>query len=478
MFDINEIKNQFIKVIEHSQDIKEPKVDKLFDNWLEAKKDFIKSMNGELRLCFPDVKFYLEEAERKNRVHSFVEHLEVDYELFDLALFINSNINSFYENKVSFLPGFLNRNRWEPEKPYVPYEAYKDIKIGMKLLKAFKYFINKNDLELLERVQTEASMIIQEDKIEGDFYISVHPLDFLSSSENTYNWRSCHALNGEYRCGNLSYMCDKSTVICYLASKEDKELPRFPKDVPWNSKKWRMLLHFSDNKDMVFAGRQYPFFSKNILNYSLYEVIEKYFNLKNFTWGKWSNFSIKEVHDSSTGEDKYLSDSFLLINEQLIGIKSIVKDAYNSKHFNDILHSSVYKPYYSKRNNSDFYPSESVYLKGLHFSIGSATTCLSCGKQDVSAYGMMVCPTCDCEKYHFGPDNNYIMCYSCGTLHYIDDSATYGQDEGFLCPECADNLCSYCSHCRYLYLTDELTYHREIGASICKWCEEEITFED
>ena len=28
--------------------------------------------------------------------------------------------------------------------------------------------------------------------------------DYLSLSENAFNWRSCHALDGEYRAGNLS----------------------------------------------------------------------------------------------------------------------------------------------------------------------------------------------------------------------------------------------------------------------------------
>ena len=89
----------------------------------------------------------------------------------------------------------------------------------------------------------------------GDFCISIHPLDFLTSSVNTYNWRSCHALDGEYRAGNLSYMVDKSTIICYLKGANNAKLPMFPDDVPWNSKKWRVLIYVSDYWDLLFAGR-------------------------------------------------------------------------------------------------------------------------------------------------------------------------------------------------------------------------------
>ena len=85
-------------------------------------------------------------------------------------------------------------------------------------------------------------MILQEDKIEGTLCFSVHPLDFLSSSENTYNWRSCHSLDGEFCAGNLSYMADSATMICYLKSDKEEILPRFPEDIPWNNKKWRVFL--------------------------------------------------------------------------------------------------------------------------------------------------------------------------------------------------------------------------------------------
>ena len=112
---------------------------------------------------------------------------------------------------------------------------------GMKLLRAFKFFIS--DPDVLRDLQDKASMILQETKLSGYFYVSIHPLDYLSQSETTYNWRSCHALDGEYRAGTLSYMQDNVSLVCYIASDEKKQLPRFPAEVPWYSKKWRMMLH-------------------------------------------------------------------------------------------------------------------------------------------------------------------------------------------------------------------------------------------
>ncbi len=55
MFDIDTIKQQFIEVIQYSQRIKNPKVDKLFDEWYNNKKEFINLFGGRLIYEYPEV---------------------------------------------------------------------------------------------------------------------------------------------------------------------------------------------------------------------------------------------------------------------------------------------------------------------------------------------------------------------------------------------------------------------------------------
>ena len=160
---------------------------------------------------------------------------------YELAQFIDNNLESFFDNVVS------NSDRKEVPK-------------GMKLVKAFKFF--EKDKSTLTEIQNMASQYIQENCMTGTLCFSVHPLDFLSSSENTYNWRSCHALDGEYRAGNLSYMVDSTTFMVYLKGADGVVIPGFPTNVKWNSKKWRMLIHAANDDELIFAGRQYPFASK------------------------------------------------------------------------------------------------------------------------------------------------------------------------------------------------------------------------
>jgi hypothetical protein len=193
-----DIKEQFKEVIRYSQDIEDPKVDYLFREWEYNKKKFIDLFGGLIYEWPGTIEFVLDDTQKRSRVMEFVGIVSDNFNNPELADFIEANLDSFYENKVST----------DDKMPK-----------GMKLLKAFKYF-EKNQTAL-RNLQDMASQIIQEDKIKGTLCFSVHPLDYLSSSENTYNWRSCHSLDGEYRAGNLSYMVDNSTFLIYLKGADN-----------------------------------------------------------------------------------------------------------------------------------------------------------------------------------------------------------------------------------------------------------------
>ena len=193
-----EIQKQFNKVIYHSQGIPNPLTDELFERWAVAKEYFITKFGGLIWESPTMVTFPLDAKDRDNKVRQFVDNTVLyRYNNYELARFVQYEQDGFFDNVVS-----------------IEYrtEAGTVIPKGMKLVKAFKYF--EKDEQILDAIQTAASILIQENKIEGKLCISVHPLDFISCSENQYNWHSCHALDGEYRAGNLSYMVDKTTVIC------------------------------------------------------------------------------------------------------------------------------------------------------------------------------------------------------------------------------------------------------------------------
>lgn len=452
MVDMKRIREDFDKVISYSQGISNPKTEELFDRWLEAKRDFIEAMDGRLIYTIPHkVSFELSHKEKMNRVNEFIESVSMTWRNNELACFIDENKDGFFSNVV--VESFT-----APSGGKIPK--------GMKLVKAFKYF--EDDRITLEEIQNRASMIIQEDKIEGHLCFSVHPLDFLSTSENTYNWRSCHALDGEYRCGNLSYMMDKSTVVVYLRSdKEENALPNFPPEVKWNSKKWRMLLFMSDSWNAMFAGRQYPFFSETALDAVLYHASEAF----RFS-GEWSNWhndefrNFKFAGDDEGRDEMWFRNVYIPMKDKLYLKNELIEDCENPMHFNDLLRSSCYVPYYCWQKRSW------GYNKKIHFTIGGEIPCLRCGEHPVAQTDDMLCQDCELE-YGNSEDEMYTTCSCCGRRILYDDSYYVESSDENICEYCADCECRECDNCGELYWNNEISYDKKNHDYRCEHCHSE-----
>lgn len=77
---LSKIQEDFNSVIRYSQDIPNPKTDKLFNTWLESKANFIELFNGEYIYEFPEkVSFDLGPKEKHDRVIRFASQVESTY---------------------------------------------------------------------------------------------------------------------------------------------------------------------------------------------------------------------------------------------------------------------------------------------------------------------------------------------------------------------------------------------------------------
>lgn len=453
----NDVQEQFNKVISYSQGIPEPETDKLFADWLEAKRDFIEAFGGQLIYEWPEkVSFELGSREKSLRLDDFIGVLENRYENYDLAEFVRANREGFFSNQVV--------------EPYTTSKG-DTIPKGMKLLRAFKFF--ESDANALEAEQNAASMIIQEDKIEGTLCLSVHPLDFLSTSENTHNWRSCHALDGEYRSGNLSHMIDHSTFICYLKSNKDEKLPNFPPDVPWNSKKWRVLFYMSDRWDMIFAGRQYPFCTETGLDFVKNKVFPRA-NLGDFSsWidKKYCGFKDKDVYSN-------FSHSYVPVVDGLVPLNELVINEPGSLQFNDVLSSSCYDALYAYKKVECFggYKYAPMH-KFTRFHIGGKCNCTRCGKYPIEITSSFMCNDCELE-YGDSEDDMFAYCPCCGSRYYYDDGVWVEGDEECVCPSCADRETTICDCCGTRHYTSAMVYSRKHNKYLCPECWDEMQIEE
>lgn len=435
------IKENFKKVIQCSQGITDPKIDNLFERWAEAKSKIIDAWGGKYIVEIPNITLNLSKTAKEQYFQSFVEWVYNTANNHHLAQFLTDNgMEAFFSNEVNikYSSGILT------------------IPKGMKITKAFKFF--ESDPKMLDTIQTHASMVLQEDKIEGTLCFSVHPLDYLTVSENRHNWRSCHALDGEYRAGNLSYMIDQSTIVVYMKSGEDQPLPSLPHAVPWNSKKWRCLFFLSTDWSTIFAGRQYPFFSENALEVVGQKLLIS-LGKEPLDWSVFTNKYIKEFSylDGAT----WLDDQYLCIRHSLFKLNDIVQDQPGSRQFNDLLYSSCYVPYYSYYLWGSEEPQPKV-------EVGGAVKCLRCGKEDISTADTMMCPDCEC-RYGCSEDSAYYVCDCCGR-RFLWEDGVFLQNDDRVCSMCADTECSCCEECGEYFYNSELKYHRGRGEYLCFDC--------
>ena len=450
---VSSIKSDFAKVVQCSQEFYPSleNIDKLFDKWLDAKRDIIECWGGKYIYEVPEpVQFELSKEEKKRRLNEFLDVISMIYGNEDLVEFLEFAQEDFFSNHLSqdyFLDGVKKINK------------------GTKIIRAFKYF--EHDKKVLTELQNQASMIIQEDKVNGILCFSVHPMDFLSLSENTYHWRSCHALDGDYRAGNLTYMVDKSTVICYLRNgSEYAALPNFPSDILWNSKKWRMLLFLSNDWSAMFAGRQYPFHSPTALDLVSAHFL-KSIGKSPLTWSPWYDDYIDEFPRKNP-QKSYHTDLFsrhIAIRSSLYSMRDLVEDVKGSKHFNDLLNSSYYIPYYcwedsywARRKN-----------KKTHFCLGGEVDCLCCGRKPLDATNLLRCEQCELDLGE-GENEYYAYCGCCERRSVRDNMVWVNGLEDYVCESCANLETRDCEECGETWYTCDIIYDRDTEQYLCPNC--------
>lgn len=417
-YTIDKLTEQVKQVLEHSQKSNEMSSDygvrKLINQFYTNKHQFFKLFPQDSNSDMINFSYTFPEPIEINApceplFKDFLKKVDGRYSYYCIEDIDLKNFKEFVKTQGA-IPFFENR--------VVSDYVYNDkiIKRDMKISRAFKYFI-PND-SLLRNIQDLMSEYIQKRKITGYLCVSVHPLDFLSSSMNNHNWRSCHSLDGDFRAGNLSYMTDCSTMICYIKTKENNLIPMFP--FPWNDKKWRMLIHVSNSKSMIFFGRQYPMELPGVMDIiaewlgeSFMDKFIKanYWYTPNTTpsWKITNGGYIKsmvtnennEIEISKEERSKYLCYN----NRWVVNTKDMFKEPEESLHYNDILYSTVYcEPYYAILTEKTSEGSEYCYDDDQYFFVGNTVSCPWCGEAILTTDQGMMC--CDCRDKYLNNDDN------------------------------------------------------------------------
>lgn len=411
MFDVTSLTEQVQNVLGYSQHVPNGifnHVKPLIEQWNRNKQRFINCFGNQLIWEGPSISISYT-PEMKNAMFEQFLTKALDY-LSDIGCreddwdcWIRDNEEGFFENKV-VNPLFDS-----------------EMKCGMKLIKSFKFFDFPN--EVIRHLQDLASQVIQKDKIEGILCLSVHPLDYLSISDNCSNWRSCHALDGEFRAGNLSYMLDSTTIVAYIKSKIPAQLENFPDGLLWNNKKWRVLLHIHPLNNIMYVNRQYPFSSDEIMDELLYcdPIRNMGFRMRNYY--RVSGF--RDVNDTTLNQNYFMIRGYIADPFEVCG-----GDVY-SLQYNDFISSPHYTPQYVLNKSDNLIFNSEGIKRDYSVSIGVRVPCPCCGKTRLFDSNTFFCEECQEQM-----DNIIGICEECGQEITGEQDYAYSKDGQIYCENC------------------------------------------
>ena len=260
------------------------------------------------------------------------------------------------------------------------------------------------------------------DKIlKGDLVLSIHPLDFLTMSNNNSGWSSCMHWGGEdpgcYHIGTIEMMNSNNVICCYLESDSKKYSFGADNDAKllyWNNKKWRQLVIV--NKDIIVSGKAYPYQNKGITT----AVLETLNKLAKENCGWTYQFGIEEYRDM---EHIYCID-------EMARNRDWIRNKRATKH-NIILHTKgMYNDYFND-NKTVYYCYRNKVKHNIMLSYSGKALCTRCANPILEW-------TSAWKSSRYGYDDLDCDC---------DYNERYSSTGADICDDCRKMVtCEYCEH--------------------------------
>ena len=119
----------------------------------------------------------------------------------------------------------LATNSYEGVTVEIPLPTGKSLKVnrGCRALKTLGKLIEGFGLDMkeFEQYRIKHSQILNQKKLKGTLCISIHPLDYVTMSDNDSGWESCMSWenSGCYRQGTVEMMNSTCVVVAYLEAE-------------------------------------------------------------------------------------------------------------------------------------------------------------------------------------------------------------------------------------------------------------------
>ena len=385
--------------------------------WSKNKSVFLDKMFGQNLIIEKDFECIKSQEDLENDICVKMNNLTSD-----IAWKFEQNysrlINKLYNNdKISYevlrtlekfiFSKYLASNRYDGDSFSIPLANDKEYKIikGQKISKILGKISTSYELGGWEDYRILHSQVLNEKTIKGTMCLSIHPLDYLTMSDNDCGWTSCMTWKekGDYRQGTVEMMNSRYVVIAYLKSSTDMSI----EPGHWNSKRWRELFVVDEN--LIAGIKGYPYWNRGLEKFVLNwikELLES-----NLDW----NYLPEIYHyDAQSYDIKDYKDSSL-IN---FGLRMTTGYMYN-----------------------DFYTDHNIYISpnltnNYVFNYSGESECMKCGDiyRECEEYCVLD-PCCDDVE----------LCDDCGCV--LNEDETYNIDGMTICYDCYANYVEECNIC-------------------------------
>lgn len=282
--------------------------------------------------------------------------------LFNLLNFSSLTTNIY--DGYSFLLPLPNGKSYRVEK-------------GVKVMRALGKIAKAYNIPHFEDFCIVHSQILNQKITIGNLYLSIHPLDYFTMSDNASNWTSCMNWKniGEYRMGTVEMMNSPCVVVAYVTNERDPYYLFDNSNARWFNKKWREL--FIVDKSVITGIKGYPYISRELEREAANWLRE--LAAKNLNW-KYDDKYYSYYEDSTVNELP------ISLGQTIIIFKTNIM--YND--FNGNQHRGYF--------NLDEFKSRLDKFGQFVFNYSGSAECMNCGnKLDSSAV----------------PEPDMVICYNC-----------------------------------------------------------------
>lgn len=296
---------------------------------------------------------------------------------------------------------------------------------GAKVMRVLQKIAKEFDLPDFEIFRNHISRITEIRKSKIKFTLSIHPLDYMTMSDNANGWESCMNWTqgpGSYRAGTIEMMNSPMVVVAYITTK-----PYYPANtsIEWTSKSWRELIIVHPNT--ICSVKSYPYyniaFDKALVNWLADLVEEK------TEWRynrKKPQENLESCSDIKAWQDKEDKDNYFLLHFE------------TNEMYNDFGNTDNYG-IFSINPPDNKYRTSTINYSGL-------MTCMCCGENGYWSDDTETVICEDCEPS--------IYCCCCDERVNINDAIEV--DGEWVCEDCYNDL-HRCMCCEDAHFEDDLT---------------------